>query len=560
MSRHEIFETLLQARGLGTPAQRQAFLNPDYGSLADPRLLPDIDKAVRRIKEALKQKQKVVIYGDYDIDGLSATALLLEAFKAFGLDVASFVPSRFDEGYGLSSEAIEKLAGHGAQLIVTVDCGSLSFDEVAFAKSKGVDIIITDHHSIGSQLPEAVAVINPKREDHSYPFRDFAGVGVAFGLVRAVQMEFNKNPSTGSTGSRQASSGLPFGQEKWLLDLVALGTVCDIVPLSGENRTLAYWGIEVLRQTRRPGLRALMAVAGVEPATVSARSLGFGLGPRLNASGRLETAQLSLDLLTTTDNTEGLKLAQQLNVMNIERRAQQDKIFKAASAQAEKCSEDSVLVLSSPDWSHGIIGIVAAKLLEKYHKPTFVLQELGQETKGSARSFGDFSVGDALVEVKTRIIKGGGHKLAAGVTLSTDKIDDFRTSLNKYYRSLKLKSQADYFQPRADVEIESLEQLDEELIGLLAGLEPYGNDNPEPIFRLVGLRVMNLRKMGDKNQHVKLTLKDALNKQMDFVAFSVPEHFFVSEGGEVTVWVTLSVNEWRGNRSIEGKLLEVIAV
>lgn len=542
MVSHEIFETLLKKRGLHEPAAREAYLDPDYSLLADPLLLPDIQKAVTRLSHALEKNQKVVIYGDYDIDGLSATTLLLDAFSQFGLDVTAFIPSRFDDGYGLSSGAIERLAENGAELIVTVDCGSLSFDEVAFANERGVDVIITDHHNIGEKLPDAAAVINPKRTDHNYPFRDFAGVGVAFSLVRAMQ---------------QTLPGLDKGQEKWLLDLVALGTICDIVSLTGENRTLAYWGLKVMQKTKRPGLRALLAVAKIDPNNITAKSLGFGLGPRLNASGRLESAQLSLDLLLANKNSDALRLAEQLDAMNVARRAEQNKIFEAAKEQAEKFKNDPVLVLHHSDWSHGIIGIVAAKILEAYRKPTFVLQEMGDETKGSARSFGDFSVGEAIQTGKEHIIKGGGHKMAAGVSLETAKIDDFRVHVNTYYHSLQLTRQEDYLLPTGDILLDEFTSLDESLVQLIAKLEPFGNENPAPVFELTQLTVIDTRRMGERKQHVKLKLRDKHNQYMEFLAFSAPKHYFANPGSLVSVWVTLDINEWQGKRTVEGRLLEL---
>lgn len=544
-----IFLEILKVRGLNNPEAQRAFLNPNYDALADPLLLPDMQKAVQRIAKAKKNKEHVVIYGDYDIDGLSATALLHEALGKFGLDVSTFIPSRFSDGYGLAGEAIDRLASGGATLLITVDCGSASIAEVAHAKKLGVDVIITDHHTVGETLPEAVAVINPKRADHDYPFRDFSGVGVAFGLVRALQAHFNKDPSTGS--------GLPFGQEKWLLDLVALGTICDIVSLTGENRMLAYWGLKVTGKTRRPGLKALMAVAAIEPRELTARSLGFGLGPRLNASGRLETAQLSLDLLTTNESLEALKIAGQLQAMNLERRVQQQKIVTQAKEQAERYKDDPVLVVSDPDWSHGIIGIVASKLMETYHKPVFVLQELGEEAKGSARSFGDFSLAQAVQKNKKLLLKGGGHDAAAGVTLLTKNIDSFRRSLNDYYASLKLSAQAELLKATPDLVLGLFEAVDEALVEQLAQLEPFGNDNPEPRFGFENLLVVDVRTMGDKKQHVKLKLKDAQGRTLSMLAFSAPAHFFVEVGERVNVCCSLNINEWQGSRSVEGRLLEL---
>lgn len=539
---NQIFKKILEARGLKTEAKRKDFLEPNYEKLADPLLLPDMKKAVARLKSAKSKKERVVIYGDYDIDGLSATTLLLDAFEQFGINVGSFIPSRFDDGYGLSAEAIDRLSEEGAQLIVTVDCGSLSIDEVEHAKSLGVDIIITDHHNLGDKLPEAVAVINPKRDDHKYPFRDFSGVGVAFGLVRAMQLSIK---------------GIDKGHEKWLLDLVALGTICDIVPLVGENRTLAFWGLKVMSQTRRPGLKALMAVSKINPSELTARSLGFGLGPRLNASGRLETAQVSLDMLTTKDNGEALELANQLDSMNSVRRKEQSRIFEEATLQVEQYKGDEVLVLSSKSWSHGIVGIVAAKVLEAHHKPTFVLQEVGEETKGSARSFGDFSVGEAIASSKKHIIKGGGHNLAAGVTLKTIKITEFRESVNSYHRSLKLKDQKKHLLPKAEIAIDDFDYINEDLVENIARLEPFGEGNAQPVFLIDNLTVEQVRKMGDINQHVKLKLRDKHGNSMQFLAFNAPEHYFVEPGQSIRVWCTLDINEWMGNKNVEGRLLEV---
>lgn len=557
----DIFEKILVGRGLKTAAQREAFLNPSYDAKHDPFLLPDMRKAVERLVEAHANQETITIYGDYDIDGLTATALLIDALGQFGFGhVDAFIPNRFVEGYGLTVDAIERIAASGAQLIITVDCGSLSEKEIVRANELGVDVIVTDHHNVAPKQPPAVAVINPKRllqdhpddyekyqlKDHSkklYPFLDLPGVGVAFKLVQALQTKLE---------------GLPKGQEKWLLDLVALGTVCDVVTLVDENRTHVFWGLKVLAQTRRPGLRALMAVARVEPRDVNARSLGFGLGPRMNAAGRLETAQIALDMLTATDRMQALEKAQQLDAMNAARRAEQDVIFKEAILQAEQFADDDVLVVSAPNWNHGIIGIVAAKLLEKFHKPTFVLQEMGEESKGSARSYGDFSAADAIRSADDLITKGGGHKLAAGVTLPTKNIGAFRQRVNEFYRGLGLKHQEQekLLLPREDV-LAEIDHVTEELLEKIAGLEPFGNGNPQPVLMTRELMVMHVRRMGTDGQHVKLDLRPSGGKVMQFLAFNAPDHFFVDVGSRVDVWYQPDVNEWQGRRSVEGRLLEV---
>ena len=539
----DLFNEILKARGLHGEV-RELFLSPSYEAKHDPFLLPDMDKAVERLVEARAKQEKITIYGDYDIDGLTATTVLLDAFESFGFaHIDAFIPNRFVEGYGLTIDAVEKIAATGAQLIVTVDCGSLSEKEIIRANELGIDVIVTDHHNVAPVQPPDIAVINPKRPDHDYPFIDLAGVGVAFKLVQALQTRLE---------------GLEIGQEKWLLDLVALGTVCDVVTLVDENRANVYWGLKVLSKTRRPGLKALMAVAGVEPEKVNARSLGFGLGPRMNAAGRLETAQYALDMLRATDPMVALEKAQQLDALNVARRADQDKIFKAAILQAEQYKNDNVLVVSAPGWNHGIIGIVAAKLLERYKKPTYVLEEMGEESKGSARSYGDFSAADAIRASDDIITKGGGHKLAAGVTLPTENIPAFRKRVNEFYRSKDLFNQAALLLPKADVTTD-FASVTEELISLLDTLEPFGNGNPQPILKSEHVLVTGLRRMGADAQHVKLELQDGASQKLQMLAFNAPASFFVEPGEYVTVWYQPDVNEWMGRRTIEGRLLHLEA-
>jgi single-stranded-DNA-specific exonuclease len=537
-----LFEQILIKRGLKTQAERDAFLNPSYDAKHDPFLLPDMQKAVDRLAVAHDKQQRITIYGDYDIDGLTATTVLIDAFGSFGFKhVSAFIPNRFVEGYGLTVEAIEKIAADGAELIVTVDCGSLSHEPITRANELGVDVIVTDHHNVAEVQPPAVAVINPKRPDHAYPFIDLAGVGVAFKLVQALQTRLE---------------GITPGQEKWLLDLVALGTVCDVVTLVDENRANVFWGLKVLEKTRRPGLKALMAVSRVDPASANARSLGFGLGPRMNAAGRLETAQIALDMLTAVDPMLALEKAQELDALNSARRAEQDIIYKEAVAQAEQYLNDDVLVVSAPNWNHGIIGIVAAKLLEKFKKPTYVLQEMGEESKGSARSYGDFSAADAIKSASSIITKGGGHKLAAGVTLPTKNIQAFREAVNKHYRDQMLNNQASLLLPTEDAQADFM-QVTEGLITLLETLEPFGNGNTQPILRTNGARVERLRRMGADGQHVKLELSSNTGQTLSMLAFNAPEHFFAEPGAKVTVWYQPGVNEWQGRRSVEGMLLHV---
>jgi single-stranded-DNA-specific exonuclease len=559
-----LFDRILEARGI-TGQKKAVFLSPQYDARHDPFLLPDMQAAIERLVQAHDRQDRITIYGDYDIDGLTATTVLLDALDSFGFErVKAFIPNRFTEGYGLTVDAIERIAAQGADLIITVDCGSLSHTEITRAKELGVDVIVTDHHNVAPQQPPAVAVINPKRllQDHPdeyenyllkpssafkgriYPFLDLPGVGVAFKLVQALQSRL---------------TGLEPGQEKWLLDLVALGTVCDVVTLVDENRTHVFWGLKVLSKTRRAGLKALMAVAGVRQQAVDARSLGFALGPRMNAAGRLETAQYALDMLTATDPMEALQYARRLDEMNQARRRDQDAILKEALIQAETFKDDPVLVVASEGWNHGIVGIVAAKLLERYQKPTFVLAIHEDEAKGSARSYGDFSVADAIRSADSIITKGGGHKLAAGVTLASSRIDDFRSQVNAFYREQNFREQTQLLLPLADADAH-LEEVTEELIEAVAALEPFGNGNPQPILRTESLTVKGVRRMGDNGQHVKLTLLSDAGNSIDVVAFNAPDYFFIEQGMIITVWYAPELNEWQGRRRVEGRLLHLEVV
>lgn len=534
-----IFEDILKNRGLDAD-RLSDFINPKYESLHDPFLLPDMEKAVKRLVEAHKKQEHITIYGDYDIDGLTATSVLVDALGSFGFkNVKTFIPNRFVEGYGLTVDAVEAIVKDGAELILTVDCGSLSHDSIAKANELGADVIVTDHHNVAEIQPPAVAVINPKRKDHDYPFRELAGVGVAFKLVQALQTKLK---------------GLDGGQEKWLLDLVALGTVCDVVPLVDENRVLTYYGLKVLAQTKRDGLKSLAKVANIEIGKITTRDLGFGLGPRLNASGRLETAMYSLELLLAKDKSKADELATVLDEMNQARRREQDQIYIEALAMAEN-DDSRVLVLSSPDWNQGIVGIVAAKILEKYKKPTFILQELDGMVKGSARSLGDFSAADAIRAADDIIIKGGGHRLAAGVSLPVGGVVDFRRRVNEFYDSLNLGDQSIYTIPKFDAVTDDLSRLDEELINQIDALAPFGMGNEEPIIKVVS-NVQDVRLMGSDLQHVKIRLANN-GSAISALRFNAPDFYAGLRERRVQAWLQLNINEWQNVRNVEGRIVHI---
>ncbi|TWP08659.1 single-stranded-DNA-specific exonuclease RecJ [TM7 phylum sp. oral taxon 350] len=539
---NDIFDQLLKSRKIN---DRDSFLHPKYQSFGDVFLLPDMEKAVKRIKEASLKKQKIVIYGDYDIDGLSASCVLYNAFEAFGFkDVEVYIPNRFIEGYGLTIGSVDRIKEMQADLIVTVDTGSLSHKEVDHANSLGIDVIITDHHNVADQHPKAIAVINPKRKDHSYPYRDFAGVGVAFKLVQALMTELK---------------GLDNGQEKWLLDFVALGTVCDIVPLSGENRMLVSYGLKVLKVSKREGIKALIASSGIDLPNINTFDIGFKIGPRLNATGRLKTARLALDILLTKDLRSALDMAEELNNLNNERKLIQEKILKQAEIEAEKQSDLKVLVVSQTGWNHGVIGIVASKLVEEFKKPTYILEEMaGGLSKGSARSYGDFSVGEGIKYASRVIEKGGGHKLAAGVTLKTDNIPNFRNLVNEYYETLKLKDQEKYLIKQADLVLESLEGIDLELLNLISDLEPFGNENSEPVFEIRSLRILKKYLMGKDKNHVRYLLQDKKGNRISAVKFNFDETFIFDEQDTVDIRISLLKNEWKDKILVNGMLYLIV--
>ena len=539
-----LFEKILASRNIDKD-KLNSFLSPDYDlEKGDPYLLPDMQKAVDRIKTAYEKGEKIVIYGDYDVDGISATALLLDAFESFGFkDIQSFIPNRFVEGYGMTIGAVDKIKSMDANLIITVDCGSLCHNEINYANSLGIDTVVTDHHNVAETPPPAVAAVNPRFGGHLYPFSDLAGVGVAFKLVQALQKELD---------------GLPEGYEKWLLDLVALGTVCDIVKLTGENRANVYWGIEVMKKQRRTGLKALMAVANIDKADISAKTLGFVFGPRINAAGRMETASLALDMLISKNGDDALNKANYIDNLNSHRRQMQDDIFKEACKIALDYKDDDVLVINGKNWNHGIIGIVAAKILEKFKKPVYILAEDDNgETKGSARSFGDFSAADAVRAADDIIIKGGGHAAAAGVTLKNDKISDFRQRVNEFYSSLQINNQERYLLPKADVEIDDFSEINEDLVGKIATMEPFGNGNPEPVIKITAADIVNVQHMGTDGQHIKLSARGSDGIVIRMLAFNAPENFLCKPGDTASIWFRPVINEWQGIRSVEGELLHL---
>jgi single-stranded-DNA-specific exonuclease len=539
---HPLIRDLMTARGL-TGRELADFLDPQYDKLFDPFLLKDMDKAVERILRAVRDREEMAVYGDYDIDGITASALMMEVLEKLGGVVRSYIPDRFEEGYGLNLEALKILRQQGVSLVVTVDCGITSVSEVAWAAAAGLDVVITDHHTVPEKLPLAAAVVNPKQPDDNYPFKELAGVGVAFKLVQALQ--------------RHSADSIAQGQEKWLLDLVALGTVCDVVPLVGENRILVSYGLKVLNKTRRPGLVALANVGGVDIRNLNSYHLGFVLGPRLNAAGRIEHASKSLGLMRSANPLEAADDAQVLNELNKKRLKDQAVVMAAAESMAEKYKNDPILVLAHEDWSHGLVGIVASRLVEKWRKPVLVIQIMGDTAKGSARSVAGFDIIQALRSFEQHFERLGGHYFAAGFTFKSKLIVQLRKDLIDYCRKHGLVSTKTDKLKEPEVKIDDLGLLDTKFWEALEQLEPFGHGNPRPIFT-TAVSVTAVTSVGKDGSHLKLGVRDQKGNNFKAIAFNAAkEHSSLGVGSSVNINYQLTKNEYLGRSNLELLVTEI---
>lgn len=528
----KLFERLIRARGVTSE-----FLRPKYDDLEEPYLLPDMELAVERICKAVERREKVLIYGDYDVDGITASVVMEETLRLIGVEnIEVMLPDRFADGYGMSPKVITRALKQGVELVITVDCGSANKNIVQKLKEEKVDVIITDHHECSRDLPEAVAVVNPKRREYQ-GFREIAGVGVAFQVARGL-----------------VERGLlPKGQEKWLLDLVLMGTICDNMPLNRDNRIFGVFGLKVLEKTRRVGLLELARIAKVK--TWDAEAIGFQIGPRLNAAGRLESAELSLELLRTQSQAEAVRLAVKLEELNQKRRVEQK---MAVSEIKNRSKEDNPVIIETGRWHEGILGIVAGRLVEMYKKPAFVLSEVAEGVfKGSGRSFGDFSLIEAIDCCRDILISGGGHKGACGVRIAKDKIVEFKERVNSFYKSLKLDSQEGFLNRQVDIEVENLADFSLEFLDEMRQLQPFGEGNEEPVFKLVKVEVAEMRWMGTEQQHLMLRVVGRDGSMMKLVAFFAKDKWQVMENTQVDVLVQVMKNEWNGLSSVEGRILEI---
>ena len=546
----KIFEQLVEKRGL-----TREFLEPRYEECVAPGELPDMAAAVQRLGQAKARGEKVLIYGDYDVDGVTASTALDEALRLAGIEVAEvMLPNRFTDGYGMSRKVVERARETGAKLVVTVDCGSRNQEIVQELLEAGVETVVTDHHECGETLPAAVAVVNPKRRDvgaagggagksglgaagletGGVELRELAGVGVVFKLAQALV----------------EAGMIPAGQEKWLLDLVLIGTICDSMRLRGENRRLVYYGMKVLEKTRRVGLQELLRTAGVK--RLGGSAIGFQVGPRLNAAGRMETAEKALRLLMTRRRTEAAALAMELERLNQERRAQQQAAVREIGRRGVGAAP---VIVEAGEWHEGILGIIAGRLVEEYQRPAFVLAQVGDCYKGSGRSFGDFNLAEALRATEKWVIGGGGHAAACGVKVPLGGLEGFTEAINRYYEGLGLREQERFLELKEDLVVEDLAELSLELAEELRQLEPFGEGNGEPRFLLPGVRVVEAARLGADGQHLRLVVEDERGGRLKLMRFFAPEAELTTRVGErVSVWVTVEENVFRGTRSVEGRI------
>lgn len=525
---------VLWNRGLRTPERAQEFLEPDYRRLADPMLMKGMRPATQRIAQALAQGECITVYGDFDADGVTAATLLVQALRRMGGQVDVYIPHRVDEGYGLNMEAVERLAAEGTRLLITVDCGISNAAEVARAAALGLDTIVTDHHLPPAELPPALAILNPRQADCAYPFKRLAGVGIAFTLVRGLA----------KAGVARDLRG------RDLLDLVALGTVADVSPLVGENRILVAYGLEMLRRTERPGLRALMAVAGVRQERVGTGTIGFILGPRLNAAGRLTHAVVAYRLLSAETQEEAAALAEELDRLNRERQELTAQVLERAREQVLALpDEHRLILLADPSFPPGVVGLVAGKLVEEFYRPVLLL-ELGEaQSRGSARSIPAFHITEALARCADLLTRYGGHRVAAGFSLPNENLPALEARLQALAQA-ELDEAA--LTPSLCLEAEAgLGDLNWDLYRAIERMAPFGVENPHPVFLCRRVRLVRARAVGSAEEHLRLTVSDG-RLTSEAIAFRQGARLGqLQPGVHLDLACTLESSTWNGEEVLE---------
>ncbi len=540
---HPVVAQLLWARGYETADEALGFFD-HYGGDDNPFRLKGMLDAVYRLRMAIRYGERIAVYGDFDCDGVTSTVLLTQALARLGADVQAYIPDRVDEGYGLNSPALKSLADDGVNVVVTVDCGIRSVKEVEDANSYGLDVIVSDHHSVGPNLPPAYAVINPKQADCPYPEKMLAGVGLAYKIVQGIYMEQQR---------RGYRTDDPWHPDDWL-DLVAIGTVADIAPLRGENRTLVRRGLRRLQHPDRPGLRALYKVARIRPGEVTATTIGFQIGPRINAAGRLRSALLAVNLLNSEDEAAADELAQELNALNQERQAK----TREMQSWAEEAFEDGVdgrfLLFATDDrFEQGVVGLVASRLTDTHYRPSVVVQLGEEESHASCRSIPEFHITHALEQCDDLLERYGGHAAAAGFTVLNDNIPALGERLATIAAD-SLSAMTLIPTLRVDVEL-PLADVNLELIKALDQLEPTGEANPTPVFVTRNVRVTDAKPVGAEGQHLKLRLADATGAA-EAIAFRWGDRQ-TAFLGRIDVAYTVELDTWNGQQRIKLHLEDV---
>jgi len=501
----EIFEMLLKARGI-SQEEKDSFLNPDYSKLHDPILLPDMEKARDRVISAILNNEHIAVYSDYDADGIPGAVALSDFFKRIKYENVSFyIPHRHDEGYGLNHEALDEIRGRGAKLLITIDCGISDVDEVSYANSLGMEVIITDHHEPKETLPEAFAIVNPKRADSKYPFDGLCGAAVAYKLVQAVLLKNN--------------FGLKHGIEKWSLDMVGIATLSDMVPLVGENRILARFGLEVLRKTPRPGLQALFKKINLNQKFLTEDDVGFMITPRINAASRMGVPEDAFKLLSTSNQTEAEGLAEHLEKINHERKGLAASMVKEAKKHLqERDNVSKVLVVGNPEWKPSLLGLIANSLVEEFERPVFAWGRDGDGViKGSCRSYNGYDLHELMTHTKESFLEFGGHKGAGGFSVSLESLVSLEENLSKALESLSSDDEKEELNSLSL----SLSDISENLWQTVSLFAPFGMNNEKPVFK-ISCKVEEVKKFGKNGEHLELKLGRNL-RAISF--FSSPETY-----------------------------------
>lgn len=542
----KVLASLLVDRGIETFAQARKFFRPSLDDLHDPFLMKDMDKAVERLEKAIRSGEKILVYGDYDVDGTTAVALLHSFISKFTSKVDFYIPDRYNEGYGVSEKGIRWAADGGFSLIITVDCGIKAVEKVALAKSLGIDTIICDHHLPDETLPDAVAVLDPKREDDNYPFDDLSGCGVGFKLAQAYA----------------ATHGVGFEELKELLDLLVVSIASDLVEMRGENRILAHYGLKRLNESPRYGLIAMIELSGLEQGHINVDDIVFKIGPRINAAGRMESGRLAVELLTATDKVSAMKTGQKINENNNERKSIDREITQEALEMVRSgnaLASNGATIVYNPNWNKGVVGIVASRLVEEFYKPTVVLtKSIGGFVTGSARSVTGFDLYDAIEHCADLLENFGGHVYAAGLTLKEENLKEFASRLDSY-----VEGRITYEQTTPQIDIDAridLSQITPKFFRILKQFQPFGPGNHNPVFETDSVCDKgNGRKVGAGGLHLKLDLiQEDYSGGMPSIAFNQADKFaYIAQGNPFDVCYCIVENYYRGNSSLQLRIKDI---